>query len=386
MAITSNLGRVQVIHRGEWENDVAYVGLDEVYYNKNTYRVKKGLTPAAGTLPTDTDYFDVVTSTTVIPTGAYNALTEYNSGNIVLHEGSSWICILGNVGNVPPSLPAVSNTYWQLLAKKGDKPSHSWNGTLLTFENPDGSPGDTVDIWAAGADIRDTAQAWAEGTEPGGPGTKSAKEYSEELGDVAAAVSATEADAIATAADRVQTGLDVIAAEAARDAALATAAIYLDIPTGRAAVSDGEQFSVNDGIYITRYQRVDASSETEMAKFLTAAAIIAMNPVEYIATIYNSTGVETGVYFIDRSVSVKSNQKSIYAEIIDGDPNTELYSYIEISDSIVYGPFVVEVGTPTIITGLSFDVDIGDSIHFSVPLITGGTIREYTFKFVGEPA
>ena len=42
------------------------------------------------------------------------------------------------------------------------------------------------------ADARDASQAWATGTEPGGPGTKSAREYSEQLGDVASAVAATE--------------------------------------------------------------------------------------------------------------------------------------------------------------------------------------------------
>lgn len=55
-------------------------------------------------------------------------------------------------------------------------------------------------------DARDEAIAWAQGAEPGGVGTKSAKEYAED----------TEADAQATSADRVATGQDVQATAADR--------------------------------------------------------------------------------------------------------------------------------------------------------------------------
>ncbi|HZK42158.1 MAG TPA: hypothetical protein VFD14_04210 [Clostridia bacterium] len=32
------------------------------------------------------------------------------------------------------------------IGLKGDKPAHSWSGTSLTFENPDGTPGTPVDL------------------------------------------------------------------------------------------------------------------------------------------------------------------------------------------------------------------------------------------------
>lgn len=133
------------------------------------------------------------------------------------------------------------------------------------------------------------SQAWAEGTEPGGTGTKSAKDHAADaqasadridLGSFDADVSATSAnaeqaalDAAATAADRVQTGLDRAAAEAARDAAFVNADVYADISTGRAAVADGEQFQVVDGDEIVRYRRDDASNQTEMARYYSAEGV-----------------------------------------------------------------------------------------------------------------
>uniref|UniRef100_UPI00258AB3C9 hypothetical protein n=1 Tax=Acidiphilium sp. TaxID=527 RepID=UPI00258AB3C9 len=68
-----------------------------------------------------------------------------------------------------------------------------------------------------------------------------------DLGALDAAVQATADDALATGFDREQTGLDVLAAEAARDAAFVNADVYADIETGRAAVADGGQFQVVTG-------------------------------------------------------------------------------------------------------------------------------------------
>ena len=51
-------------------------------------------------------------------------------------------------------------------------------------------------------------------------------------------------NAAATAADRVQTNLNVIASEAARDAALIQSGVYTTEAAGRAAVADGQAFKV----------------------------------------------------------------------------------------------------------------------------------------------
>lgn len=89
----------------------------------------------------------------------------------------------------------------------------------------------------AAENARAKAQDWAEGTLPGGAGTKSAREHSADAG---AKSLLTAADALATAADRGQTGLDRAAAASsaaqagvARDVA-ATLAAAAGAPSGEA--------------------------------------------------------------------------------------------------------------------------------------------------------
>lgn len=82
----------------------------------------------------------------------------------------------------------------------------------------------------------------------------------------------TAADAAATAADRVQTSLDriqvsadAIAAESARDAAFTNANVYESTSAGLAATTNGQQFTVVVGMFLNRYRRDDASTDTLVA-------------------------------------------------------------------------------------------------------------------------
>lgn len=60
-------------------------------------------------------------------------------------------------------------------------------------------------------------------------------------------------------------------AEAARDSAFVNADVYPDIAAGLAAVADGEQFQVVEGDEIVRYRRDSASTQTEVARYPSAA-------------------------------------------------------------------------------------------------------------------
>ncbi|AQS46553.1 hypothetical protein BMG03_01100 [Thioclava nitratireducens] len=127
-----------------------------------------------------------------------------------------------------------------------------------------------------------------------------------DLGALDAAVQATTDDALATAADREQTGLDrqaaesaastaaadanaqiapnVAAAEAAeaaavaaqgsaesaRDAATVNAEVYTDIASGLAATADAEQFQVVTGDVIVRYRNDGGATATEVARYPSA--------------------------------------------------------------------------------------------------------------------
>lgn len=53
------------------------------------------------------------------PKGTYNPATAYVLDDAVLDNGSSWIALGPTTGNAPPVLPATSNAYWQLMARKG---------------------------------------------------------------------------------------------------------------------------------------------------------------------------------------------------------------------------------------------------------------------------
>lgn len=67
-------------------------------------------------------------------------------------------------------------------------------------------------------------------------------------------------------------------AEFARDAAQADAKMYASVGAGLAATSDGGQFIVpsSDGERNIRYERVDASTATELTDYPTSAPVIAM--------------------------------------------------------------------------------------------------------------
>jgi len=54
--------------------------------------------------------------------GAYSAVVEYSKQDVVTQSGSSWVYVneTAGTGNAPPTLPTTSNSYWQLLAAKGD--------------------------------------------------------------------------------------------------------------------------------------------------------------------------------------------------------------------------------------------------------------------------
>lgn len=90
-----------------------------------------------------------------------------------------------------------------------------------------------------------------------------------------AQVALATAKAVLTAADRVQTGLDVISANSARDAALIQSGVYVDEPTGRAAVADGQAFKVQGSgdVAAYEYRRANAGASVLIATYPSSAAV-----------------------------------------------------------------------------------------------------------------
>lgn len=111
------------------------------------------------------------------------------------------------------------------------------------------------------------------------------------LGELDEAVASAEADATAAAASasasaasaaqsevsRVHADASASAARSARDAAFVNANVFADIATGRAAVSDGQQFQVATGDEIIRYRRGSSSTQTEVARYPAGQAVVALD-------------------------------------------------------------------------------------------------------------
>lgn len=72
--------------------------------------------------------------------GAYSGATAYSTNDVVRDQGSSWIALQATTGNAPPTLPTTANSYWELVAQKGDKGDE---GDASTVPGP---PGDNATI------------------------------------------------------------------------------------------------------------------------------------------------------------------------------------------------------------------------------------------------
>lgn len=153
--------------------------------------------------------------------------------------------------------------------------------------------GASQDFIAAGVNRSEYAQNAAEVAELNAKSLEESAEISaanaensaiaSELSNTESASSADRAEAAVTqAVQDVVAGVDgqvAVAqsaaerAETASDAAFVNADVYPDISTGRAAVGDGEQFQVVAGDEVVRYRRDSASTQTEMARYPSAASV-----------------------------------------------------------------------------------------------------------------
>jgi hypothetical protein len=175
------------------------------------------------------------------------------------------------------ALPSSGNTTGDKYAVMDVAPSggiYNWTGTA--WVKVAGLPVTlTTDEFAV------LARAWAQNPEDvpvvTGPNGFSALHWaakaaaSAALADSEGNATIAQSAAIAAAASAVSADEDADRAEAARDAAFVNADVYPDIATGRAAVSDGQQFQVVTGDEIIRYRRDSSSTQTEMARYPSSA-------------------------------------------------------------------------------------------------------------------
>lgn len=119
--VTGPVGPAGVNQRGNYSAGTAYAIRDIVQYGGSTWIAKVATT--GNTLPTteNTQWLLFARSGTpgVVDRGTYSGATTYAANDIVLNNGSTWLALQPTTGNAPPVLPAESNAYWRLLARKG---------------------------------------------------------------------------------------------------------------------------------------------------------------------------------------------------------------------------------------------------------------------------
>ncbi len=122
--ITGPVGPAGINQRGNYSAGTAYAIRDIVQYGGSTWIAKVATTGnAPPTLPTteNTQWLLFARSGTagVVDRGTYSGAGAYETNDIVLNNGSTWIALQPTTGNAPPVLPTESNAYWRLLARKG---------------------------------------------------------------------------------------------------------------------------------------------------------------------------------------------------------------------------------------------------------------------------
>lgn len=83
---------------------------------------------------------------TFVP-GGYDDEYAYGKGYVIRDGGSSWITLQATTGNAPPTLPTISNAYWELFVQKGQDgagtgdvvgPDGATDGRLAAADGPTG--------------------------------------------------------------------------------------------------------------------------------------------------------------------------------------------------------------------------------------------------------
>jgi hypothetical protein len=121
----------QVYSEGlQWEDTynagTTYQDGDVVSYGGYTY-VYVNSTPAAGQTPTDNSYWDVIT-TGYNNTGEYNHATTYKTGDVVIYGGYVYVANTNGNGNYPANTDGTTNSsYWDLVVKGFDYQSGAYD-------------------------------------------------------------------------------------------------------------------------------------------------------------------------------------------------------------------------------------------------------------------
>jgi microcystin-dependent protein len=109
---------------GNYAQGTEYYLGDVVFYKGSSWRSKVHGHTDNSPPETPSDYFnnawwDSFAATAGMWLGTYDSLKSYYEKEIVEHNGSSWVCLLGVALHDPPSTSGGTNDSWQLVSAKG---------------------------------------------------------------------------------------------------------------------------------------------------------------------------------------------------------------------------------------------------------------------------
>ena len=107
-SIITNLGRIIPNHKGAYSPSVQYHFLDEVFFERGTYRVKSGGNPPIATPPSNETYWTLVNSPGASVISVTSEIQEENTVDVTFHldNGSSYTTTFPVLGG-PPGIGLV---------------------------------------------------------------------------------------------------------------------------------------------------------------------------------------------------------------------------------------------------------------------------------------
>ena len=131
---TINLGRIQPIMRGDWDSVTTYTKLDGVSYQGSSYMAFQD--PPAGTVPTDTAYWQLMSQRGVDGSGVVmwgEVAGAFSAPLVAMHNGAYYV-LLEDVTLIEDEEPGQSFV-WRKLAVAPDPGSDGYEIDGLSFDS-----------------------------------------------------------------------------------------------------------------------------------------------------------------------------------------------------------------------------------------------------------